>query len=326
MENSDKQDKITQKERKRIEVQKRKFQLEQEKSIKPPECNKFLTAIIYKEILDASYGSKIEERLKAMDISVEKSRILTPETIKWRRIFNQKICTDKGEIIKFDDVEKEEPYLMLIYDAKKFIEAIKGRTLLDKVLAAQEDFHTTPVSTLLIIYGLKAYCRKHPNATNMRDTELYLTQLQISANCSHRIFETPDEVALTVAQISRSVAEEPFKSKQNQKLDQEQLYLTNDTKVDVKENDPIALDRLWQTQLLCLPKVTFDVAQSITKEYSKPRDLIEAYKKSTGNKEQMLADIQIIKTGPAAKNRRIGPELSRKISCLMTSKCATDLL
>lgn len=106
MENSDKQDKITQKERKRIEVQKRKFQLEQEKSIKPPECNKFLTAIIYKEILDASYGSKIEERLRLMDICVEKTRTLTPETIKWRRRFNQKICTDKGEIIKFDDVEK----------------------------------------------------------------------------------------------------------------------------------------------------------------------------------------------------------------------------
>lgn len=326
MESTEQSDKLTQKDRKRIEVQKRKFQLEQEKSIKPPECNKFVKAIIHHEILSNVYGCKIEERLKSIDINVEKSRVITPSTIKWKRKFNQRICTESGEVIKFDDVEKEEPYLMLIIDAKEFIEAIKAKRLLEKVQAAQEDFHTIPVSTLLIIYGLKAYCRKHKNATNMRETELYLTQLQILANCSHRIFETPDEVALTVTQISRSVAEEPFKSKQNQKLDQEQLYIQNDTKISAKEDDLISLDRLWQTQLICLPKVTFDVSQSISKNYSKPRDLIEAYKKCSGSKEQMLADIPIIKTGPAAKNRRIGPELSRKISTLMTSKSATDLL
>lgn len=326
MENPDKNNKMTQKERKRIEVEKRKFQLEQEKCIKPPNCNKYLTAVVYNDIFDEIYGSKIEDRLKSIDINVEKSRVSTPGTIKWKRRFNQRICTDSGEIIKFDDIEQEEPYLIMIIDSKEFIEAIKAKRLLEKVQAAQEDFHTTPVSTLLIIYGLKAYCRKHKNATNMRETELNLTQLQIIANCSHRIFETPDEVALTVSQISKSVAEEPFKSKQNQKLDQEQLYITNDTKIAAKEDDPTSLDRLWQTQLICLPKVTFDVAQSLTKEYSKPRELAEAYKKYIGNKEQMLADIQIIKTGPAAKNRRIGPELSRKISTLMTSKNANDLL
>lgn len=325
MENSDKNEKITQKERKRIEVEKRKFQLEQEKCIRPPNCNKYLTTIIHHEILKEVFGSKIEDRLKAINISVEKSRVSTPSTIKWKRRFNQRICTDNGEIIKFDDVEKDEPYLVMIIDAKQFIDAIKGRRLLEKIQAAQEDFHIMPVSTLLIIYGLKAYCRKHKNATNIRETELNLTQLQMIANCSHRIFETPDEIALTISQISRSVAEEPFKSKQNQKLDQERLYITNDTKIAAKEDDPISLDRLWLTQLICLPKVTFDVAQSLTKEYSKPRELVEAYNKFKGNKEQMLADIQIIKTGPAAKNRRIGPELSRKIY-LMTSKNANDLL
>jgi hypothetical protein len=326
MENSDKNDKMTQKERKRIEVQKKKFQLEQEKCIKPPNCNKYLTAIIYEEILSKAYGSKIQERLNAIDINVEKSRVSTPSTIKWKRRFNQRICGENGEVTQFDDVEQEEPYLVVIIEAKEFIEAIKAKRLLDKIQAAQEDFHTTPFSTLLIIYGLKEFCRKNKNATNMRETEINLTQLQMIANCSHRIFETPEDVALTLTQISRSIAEEPYKTKQNQKLDLEQLYITNDTKIAAKEDDPTSLDRLWHTQLTCLPLVKFDGAQSITKEYPKPRDLVEAYKKFNGNKDQMLADIQIIKTGPAAKNRRIGPELSRKISTLMTSKNANDLL
>ena len=127
--------------------------------------------------------------------------------------------------------------------------------------------------------------------------------------------------------FSKAIAEEPYKSRQNEKLDQEQIYLTNDKKIAANEDDSMSLDRLWHTQLTCLPKVSFDVAQSITKAgYSKPKILFEAYKKCSENKEQMLADIQILKTGPAAKNRRVGPELSRKIKTLMTSNNPNDLL
>ena len=56
-----------------------------------------------------------------------------------------------------------------------------------------------------------------------------------------------------------------------------------------------------------------------------PRKLIEAYK-TCDNKNQMLADIQIIKTGPLSKYRRIGPELSKKIATLLTSNNPEDLL
>lgn len=94
---------------------------------------------------------------------------------------------------------------------------------------------------------------------------------------------------------------------------------------DAKEEDVQSLANLWQTQLINLPKVTFEVAQSIRKEYPLPRTLIEAYKKST-NPQSMLADIQIIRTGPLAKQRRIGPELSRKIHTLMMSKNPDDVL
>jgi ERCC4 domain len=326
MDNNDKQTKITQKELKRIEVQKRKFQLEQERVLKPGECNKFVTAIINKEIITEAYGSKIEETLKSININVEKSSLSTPGTITWKRRFNQKIITEKGDVIEFDDVEKEEPYLVIIFGIKQFLEAMKEKRLVEKVMAAEEMCSHNPASTLLIVYGLKAYCRKNPKATNAQEIEMHLTQLQLLANCSHRLFETPDEVALTILQISRSIAEEPHKAKQNEKLDREQLYLVNDIKVSANENDSASLARLWHTQLICLPKVTFDVAQSITKDYAMPRDLIAAYKKFTGNKEQMLADIKIIKTGPLAKNRRIGPELSRKIYTLMTSKNPNELL
>lgn len=327
MDDNDKQGKITQKDLKRIEVQKRKFQLEQERVIKPNECNKFLTAVCDTGILNEAYGSKIESKLQSMNINVEKSRVATPGTITWKRKFNQKIISDDGNVIHFDDIEEDEPYLIMVIDIKEFLQAMKEKRLMEKVQAAQEMCTKNPLSTTLIIYGLKAHCRKHKKATNAQETEMHLTQLQLLANCSHRLFETPDEVALTVSQISKAIAEEPYKIKLKQKSDQEKLYLSNDIKVSAKEDDPASLARLWQTQLICLPLVTFEVAQPITKHYPMPRDLIEAYKKCPGNKELMLADLQIIKTGPLNKNpRRIGPELSKKICNLMTSKNPNDLL
>jgi hypothetical protein len=323
--NSNQAAKRAEKELKRIEIQKRKFQLEQERMIKPGECNKYIRAIISDEIARKTAGSKIEEKLKEIGIGAVISKEATPNTITWKRRMCQRLITDEGEVVNFDDIEKDEPYLMVILLADAFIKAAKDSKLLHIIQAAQEICPTTLISTTLVIYGLKSHCRRHKNAISIRETEIKLTQLQMLASCSHRIHENPEDLALTVAQISKSIAEEPFKRRNQEKLDQEQFFVTGDTKINANENDPDSLARLWHVQLTCLPKVTFDVAQSITKEYEKPRKLVEAYQKHD-NKNQMLADIPIIKTGPLSKSRRIGPELSRKIATLMSSKNPSDLL
>lgn len=316
--------KITEKERKRIEIQKRKFQLEQERLTKPGECNKYVTVIINKEIAGSVLGSKIIEKLAEMEMTARVSSAVSPHTITWQRTIVKKLITDTGEIIEFDSVQKDEPYLLIILTAEEFVKATKSSELLNKIQGAQEDLPFYPVSTTLVIYGLKEFCRRRRNVIGIKETEIKLTQIQLLANCSHRLHETPDDIALTVSQMSRSIAEEPFKTKQNMKLDQEQLYLTSDVKVSVNE-DSASFTRLWQTQLTCLPKVTYEVAQSIAKEYPLPWMLIKAYKESE-NPVKMLADLPIIRTGPLAKTRRIGPELSRKIFTLMMSKNPEDVL
>jgi len=236
----------------------------------------------------------------------------------------KKIITDDGEVIEFDNVLNDEPYLLMIIEAEEFVQASKENKLLNIVQAAQELLPHYPQTTTLVIYGLKDFCRRRRNVIGIKETEIKLTQLQLLACCSHRLHETPDDIALTVAQISKAIAEEPYKAKQNQKLDQEQLYLTSDVKVSVND-DSASLSRLWQIQLTSLPKVTYEVAQSIIKEYPLPKALIEAYKNSN-NPEKMLADIPIIRTGPLSKTRKLGPELSRKIYTLMMSDNPEDVL
>lgn len=317
---------MTERDRKRIEIQKRKFLLEQERLTRPGECNKFITAIVNSEIAQQTAGSKISGKLAEIDISLEISKTNTPGSITWKRSVNRRIIKENGEIFDFGNVETEEPHLLIILIADEFVRQAKENLLLDSVQAAQEDVSFQPVTTTLVVYGLKEFCRRRKNVIGIRETEVQLTQLQIMANCSHRLHETPDDIALTVSQMSKAIAEEPYKSKQNLKLDQEQIYLSNDTKSSINPDDPSSCGRLWQTQLITLPKVTYEVAQSIARVYPLPKLLIEAFKNSN-HPSTLLADIPIIRTGPLAKvARKIGPELSRKIYTLLFSQSPEDVL
>lgn len=315
---------MTERERKRIEIQKRKFQLEQEKMTRPGECNKYLTVIINNEITGQIAGSKIVEKLRDVDMKSEVTSKSTSKTITWKRSVNKRLMKDDGEVVDFGEVVSELPYLIIVLIAQDFVEAAKENQLLSIVQSAQENLSVQPISTTVIVYGLKEFCR-HRKTIGIRETEVQFAQLQLLANCSHRLHETPDDIALTVAQMSKSIAEEPFKSKQNQKLDQEALYLTNESKTNVNPDDPNSFARLWHTQLITLPKVTYEVAQSITRVYPLPKLLIEAYKASS-NPAKLLSDIPIVRTAPLAKIRKIGPELSRKIHTLLTSRNPEDIL
>lgn len=314
---------LTEKEQKRIEIQKRKFQLEQERTLKPGECNKFLKAVINKLI--CMPACKIVDELFKIDVKVEVTSFTTPYTITWKRLVHKKVISKAGVVTDFGSSENDEPYLLMILPADVFVKAAKDNQLLTTIQAAQEALSFSVTSTTLVIFGLKEFCRRHKNVIGMKEMEIKLTQIQLLADCSHRLHETPDDVALTVVQMSKAIAEEPFKAKQSLKLDQEQLYLTGETKINANEDDPASLARLWHTQLITLPKVTYEVAQSIVKEYPLPRLLIEAYKTNV-NPSKMLADLPIIRTGPLAKTRKIGPELSRKIHTLLMSKNPEDLL
>lgn len=125
--------KQTEKERKRIEIQKRKFQLEQQRVTKPPECYKFLKAIVNNEIVQQNVGSKITERLKSIEIKVDVRSGTTPGTITWKRIVSKRIITDEGDVIELGDVESDEPYLLVILKADEFVKAAKDNQLLNVV-------------------------------------------------------------------------------------------------------------------------------------------------------------------------------------------------
>ena len=96
-------------------------------------------------------------------------------------------------------------------------------------------------------------------------------------------------------------------------MEKENFYFENDNKDCVKVLDTVGLSRLWQQHLIKLPFITLETAEAIMAVYSMPRNLLDAFRDSE-NPEILLRDLPFRRgDGPLQTNRRLGPEMSRKI-------------
>ena len=84
--------------------------------------------------------------------------------------------------------------------------------------------------------------------------------------------------------------------------------------VDLKDLEKDCI-RLWRKQLEQFPKVSRDVADAIIKEYPSVQSLMQAYARLEDDEGRVL--LQDISVGRS--NRRVGPEISRKIHLFFTS-------
>lgn len=104
-----------------------------------------------------------------------------------------------------------------------------------------------------------------------------------------------------------------YRKLKNAKLESENFYFANDNKDSVKVVGTAGLGRLWQQHLIKLPMITLETAEAIMSVYPMPKDLFDAYK-TASDPENLLRDIQTRRgAGALLSNRRIGPEMSRKI-------------
>lgn len=112
----------------------------------------------------------------------------------------------------------------------------------------------------------------------------------------------------------------------NDQEESENYYFANDNKDCVKVVDTVGLGRLWQQHLIMLPFVTLETAEAIMSVYPMPKNLLDAFKNST-SPETLLRDIPFRRAGTLlASNRRLGPEMSRKIYQFYSSMHPHDLL
>uniref|UniRef100_A0A1B6L704 Uncharacterized protein n=1 Tax=Graphocephala atropunctata TaxID=36148 RepID=A0A1B6L704_9HEMI len=301
---------------------------ELQNQIKPNNCMKYMTVILDSALISCPFSGTLIAAVQNSESKYEVSAQAVPLTVSWRREM-------PGPNIM------EEKDVLLVWQWELVIPEIKHHSLSSKVQDIQA--HHPGKCLFLIIYGLNGYFsylknkrryvssdppkakkgkrssenEEFPYITK-KEIEEELIELQISTNCTHRLIESPEDLGNFVIQVTKAIAETPFKlDKQKRVQENLEWFAVGDSR------DCVAVDkagngllRLWQQQLCQFNLAGHDVAQAIAAVYPSPLSIVRAYDSCSSQKEceDLLKDIPVRRCqGPLTSSRRIGPELSKKI-------------
>ncbi|XP_076041563.1 methyl methanesulfonate sensitivity 4 isoform X2 [Oratosquilla oratoria] len=318
------------------------------KSMKPGECIKFMEVELDRRLLEDENGSLLLGHLQISEIKYQITDLPIASSIRFRRV---NPVTGQKE---------DEPQAIVVIPVAEFVAMVwsqlyggqTDKALLDECLLWKTSLERQNLT--IIVCGLDSYFRGHKvnnerqfraavlgeenaarrgqkrkkdnqNFTDIKvsrvDVETVLVQLQIECDINHRLLNSPQKLAVYVTQISKAIAEAPFK---RDKSDGFTYYAEgcsfNTVRVD---KNGIGLLKLWHQQLQQFNNVGVEVAQAIANVYPSPTALFQAYSRCSSNQEgaKLLADIPVRRgTGPLVSSRRVGPELSRKIHAFFTSE------
>uniref|UniRef100_A0A182SGE6 ERCC4 domain-containing protein n=1 Tax=Anopheles maculatus TaxID=74869 RepID=A0A182SGE6_9DIPT len=289
---------------------------EEQRNLKPGHCNKFLHVVIDPAFLKEPHGAQVLSKLTELGCKYE----LTPQpvscTITFYRTMAPKLTSAGG----MSDGKIDEPFAIHLLAGDQFVASVRNHQLLATVRNVKQQLPNRRLS--LVVFGLVSYCRVHRGCVGRRETEQALTEVQLWEDTSHQLLESDEQVASFVAQLARSIAERPYKQQQMDKYSCEQVYLGNEKKGCVRVEGTAGLQQLFQAQLIKIPSVTLEIAEAIMSVYPTLNSLLQAFRAvGVAEASNLLSNISIRRAGGpiTASNRRIGPELSRKIHSMYVS-------
>ncbi|XP_049287252.1 crossover junction endonuclease EME1 [Anopheles funestus] len=288
---------------------------EEQRNLKPGQCNKFLHVVIDPDFLKDPHGAQVLSKLTEQGFKYELKPQPVPSTVTFYRTLSAKLTSDGAMSEKTID----EPFAVYLLNGGEFIAYVRNHQLLAAVRSVKEQLPNRRLS--LLVFGLVSYCRVHRGSVGRRETEQALTEVQLFEDTSHQLLETGEQVANFVAQLARSIAELPYKQQQMDKYSSEQVYLGNEKKGCVRVEGTAGLHQLYQAQLIKIPSVTLEIAEAIMSVYPTLNSLLLGFREAGVEASNLLANISIRRAGGpiTTSNRRIGPELSRKIYVMYTS-------
>lgn len=107
-----------------------------------------------------------------------------------------------------DDKTIEDEQVLLVIFAPQLAELMKRNALLKHIEGYQ--IKLTGKRIALLVCGLADYMSTNRWLVRM-NVEKALTRLQLFAGISHRLLDTPHDLAITVVLFTKAVAEAPYK-------------------------------------------------------------------------------------------------------------------
>lgn len=301
------------------------------KIYKPSECMKYMNVEGHPSLWSSWWCSDVSREVSASGARVvPSSHICHPSLVVWTRTVPKKLDKDTGQLKLTPGVEQCNSALYVV-SAEEIAEHIHNHSLASHLAEIQI---LADCSLTLVVFGLKDYLksprRKTSNSNRNTITEidfqLAITDLLVSSNCDTVVVNTPNELALLIVQMTKAIAEAPFKLAKRRCDDQAEFYMRGDSKKCVTvDKDGIGVGRLWQQMVAILPHSSLEVARAICSRYSSPRTLFKALQSSDST--DVIADIGVSRAAvPGSKARRVGPEFARKLEILFTAQDGNTLV
>ncbi|KAI8119192.1 hypothetical protein FF38_03031 [Lucilia cuprina] len=292
---------------------------DQQKRIKPGECQKYVRLVVDSHILSAPYGREFIAELNraAGELKYDIRTLPIKESIIWERSMGQ-LALKPSEVNALSEVWQKEDQVVKILTQSELVQMINTSTL--HTLAESFKKHYEKKQHIVL------FLRSAEKQTTAISTALI--ELQILHQLKVLQVQPPiRELLLQLKRLTKSIAEVPYKKQKSEILSTFKKFLANDKKQCVRVEGTNGFGRLWQQHLNRLPLVTLEVAETIIEKYSCPKKLLDDLKNNPDAVKE-ISDLKIKRSGPVAlqTDRRIGNVLSYKLYMLYNSKDPNTLI
>lgn len=270
------------------------------KDIKPGECMKFIEVVLDNDIKNVAPITDIIDTLRNAGIKHTVKTEFISNSITWKRSIENSYIDDTNKICTVTDVEQISQILIIWNWDEAVIKVTDGSfcTSISSIKSSLSDYKIT-----LVIFGIEDYfsCREqrrnskesrtkkktyiekyhqmstYPHEISRKHLETCLNEIQIISDCSSRLINNSQDLALMIYQYTKAIAEIPHKSQKNKNLTNKfDWYVMGDNRNTVKvDKSGNGLKRLWQQQLCQFNLSSLEIAEAICSVYPSPANLIE---------------------------------------------------
>ncbi|XP_061455560.1 probable crossover junction endonuclease EME2 [Rhineura floridana] len=330
-----------------LEKERRKENAAAFKSLRPDQCTKLMTVCVDPGLLEDPGSDALLGALESLEYKYHIEPQTIPRSITWKRDLSSSMpCMDGPQ----EQAEEEREILVLLepwdflrhlFSLMQSIHSGRQQNMPDLTQLLPfnnlEGHHS--ISYSVVVVGLDAYRWYNQHHGHQEEEkaqasgfqlgpELPMTDhqieealvvLQLWSNACVSSLETWQDFAQHVSAMTKAIAQRPYKKQQ----ENWPFSFCTDGRwasgVRVHK-DGTGLRQAWSRQLQQFNRVSPAMAAAIAETYPSPSLLFQAYRECRTEKEKqlLLSDIPV-RTEENERQRRIGPDLSRRIYLFMVS-------
>uniref|UniRef100_A0A8C9QVB5 Structure-specific endonuclease subunit EME2 n=1 Tax=Scleropages formosus TaxID=113540 RepID=A0A8C9QVB5_SCLFO len=333
------------------------------KAIRPKECIKHMVVSVDPALLQLEGGGALLTSLQALGCSCAIEKQIVPRSVTWTRRTPSAQAGEEHRALQSHAVihVPVNDFISMVhnYNQQRGVAVDCGQTLTGWtcLLLAQSTGHNPSLAVIDIekyfrsqksqnqrkyreaVQGndltaasgkgkkKKEGCEKLPDVSRVAVEEA-LVDLQLRTGVQVHFLATWKDFCDYIAMSTKAVAEAPFKREREKNCFSFCLESEWAGGQRVDRNGK-GLLQVWKRQIQQLNRVSLDMASAIVTAYPSPQLLTEAYGRCRSDREKalLLSDLLIRRgEGVTSTTRRIGPELSKRLSWLMTSSNPEQVL